>query len=184
MADRNILAPELLRQLIRYDPDTGTLFWLKRDRKFFPSERGCNVWNSLWPGKPALNHISVYGYRVGAVMGVKLLAHRAALMIYHGRPISDHIDHINGIRHDNRLCNLREVTRQINNRNARLYSSNTSGVAGVMWEESHKAWSAKINFDGKQRRIGRFKNKEDAIAARREAEAQHGYTARHGRPAQ
>ena len=143
----------------------------------------CDSWNAKWAGRLALNHITAYGYRVGALLGVKLLAHRAALIIYHGRQISDHIDHINGIRHDNRLVNLREVTRQMNNRNACLYSSNTSGVPGVIWEESRKAWAVKINFDGKQRRIGRFKDKEEAIAARREAEAQHGYTARHGRPA-
>lgn len=76
-----------------------------------------------------------------------------------------HFDHINGIRHDNRKCNLRQVTWSQNNMNKKP-TRNTSGVVGVRYEKDRNKWSAFIM--GK--RLGSFITKEEAIKARKEAE--------------
>lgn len=189
MANRRILTPEVLRQLLRYEPETGKLYWRKREPKWFdpeakrPPEHQCSVWNSAWAGKEALT-AQIYGtYRIGAVLGVRVNAHRVAYSMVHGVHIEDlrEIDHIDGDKANNRIDNLREVPHSENARNASLYKTNKTGVPGVMWEASHKAWAAKINYNGKQRRIGRFKRFEDAVAARKRAEIEHGYHANHGR---
>lgn len=187
-------SPEILRELLRYEPETGKLFWRERDMKWFkPSahkggmrsaEWAMNNWNAKFAHKEALAHVSPKcGYRKGAVLKIPCCAHRVAYAIYHDRQIAGEIDHISGDKTDNRIANLREVDHTGNARNVALYSSNTSGTPGVMWEKSHKAWGVKINFNGKQRRIGRFKKKEDAIAARKHAETVHGYHPNHGRRA-
>ena len=188
MAKQPLPTVEQLRQLLRYDPETGELFWLPRGQEWFeglkrPAQQLANCWNAHWAGKLALRVNSTTGYCSGAVLSRPIQGHRVIWSMAHGVPLDEVglIDHIDGNKSNNRLSNLRMVSQQENCRNAKLYKSNTSGVPGVMWEESHKAWSAKINFGGRQRRIGRFKKFEDAVAARKRAEAQHGYHPNHGR---
>jgi hypothetical protein len=53
------------------------------------------------------------------------------------------IDHINGNRQDNRLENLRWVTRSVNNRNARIYKNNTTEYQGVQYHKRDKSWVAR-----------------------------------------
>lgn len=188
MAVRADITPEILRQLLEYDPETGLLYWKARDESVFADvedSRGpawaARRWNVRYAGKPALDNVQGSGYKKGSVLSVPVLAHRVAFAIHHGRTDFCEIDHINGDKTDNRITNLRDVAHSDNARNVGLYKNNTSGHHGVMWEESHKAWAAKITFGGKQRRIGRFKVKEDAIAARKAAEILHGYHVNHGR---
>lgn len=188
MADRRILTPEVLRQLLRYEPETGKLYWRERGPEWFAGGKRDPVWRArTWNAKFAEQEAftcQIYGtYHIGAVLGITANAHRVAYSITHGIHIEDlrEIDHINGNRSDNRIENLREVGHVENARNAALYKSNNSGVPGVHWEESHQAWSVRINYDGKQRRIGRFKRFDDAVAARKRAEIEHGYHANHGR---
>lgn len=192
MADDRMPSPDILRALLRYEPETGKLFWRERGVEWFQNETEggrdpewrMKGWNKKWAGKEALAHMSpICGYRKGAVLNIPLCAHRVAFSIYHNRKLVGEIDHINGVRTDNRAVNLREVDHTGNARNVALYSSNKSGTPGVRWEEDHKAWSVKINYNGKQRRVGRFKRKEDAIAARKHAEMVHGYHKNHGRQA-
>ena len=184
MANKPILTVEVLRQLISYDPETGELTWKRREAHWFKVDKRNSGpgWNTKWAGKPALNCLQRSGYRNGHLFNVNLQSHRAAYAIGTGIELSDDlvIDHINGVKDDNRLCNLRLIPQRENVRNAKLYSSSKVGVPGIMWEQSHKAWSAKIN-DGKQRRIGRFKCIGQAIKARKEAERRLGYHPNHGR---
>jgi len=104
------------------------------------------------------------------------LEHRVAIAIVSGEWPNGEVDHINGIRHDNRLCNLRVVTKCENLRNKGKYRSNTSGRVGVHWHKQHRKWSAVIAG----RTIGVFKNIEDAIAARELAEKECNYHENHG----
>ncbi len=55
----------------------------------------------------------------------------------------------------------------------RLRTDNVSGTTGVSWDAKRQSWMAKITFQKKHYRLGRYKNKEDAIRARQEAEALH-----------
>lgn len=80
------------------------------------------------------------------------------------------IDHVNRIRSDNTLANLRNVTYAENNLNLSIRSNNTSGTAGVFWHSGFKRWVAKIKVRGKEYALGRFQDKGSAILARRDAE--------------
>ena len=80
------------------------------------------------------------------------------------------IDHANGNKLDNRKSNLRECTIQQNSFNKGIRTNNTSGVTGVVWDKSRNKWHAKIQINGKLIYLGTFKEKEDAIQARRQAE--------------
>ena len=73
------------------------------------------------------------------------------------------IDHINGKPNDNRISNLRDVSRAENSRNAKTPSTNTSGVKGVNWHKAKQKWRAVINIDGhKNKHLGYFDNLEEA----------------------
>lgn len=86
------------------------------------------------------------------------------------------IDHIDRNRANNNLENLRVVTKSINQRNKNLDVRNTSGVQGVWYEKKSKRWRASISIEPNKRiKIGCYKNKIDAVKARKEAEAQYGY---------
>lgn len=80
------------------------------------------------------------------------------------------IDHINGIRSDNRRINLRYVTKQQNSINRKPSKTNTTGVVGVSFNKKYKRYVAQIKKDGAPRFIGSYKNLDDAIAARKEKE--------------
>lgn len=80
------------------------------------------------------------------------------------------VDHIDGNKLDNRRDNLRICTHQENDWNKALISTNTSGVTGVVWDKNRNKWLARIEVNGKTINLGGFKEKEDAIQARRQAE--------------
>lgn len=80
------------------------------------------------------------------------------------------IDHINHIKNDNRKSNLRIVTRCQNNMNMSKRSDNTSGVTGVIWYKTKNKWRAEIIVNKKHISLGYYKNFEDAVKARKEAE--------------
>lgn len=160
---------ELLRETFRYDPETGHLIWLPRGRNLTGLVAG-----GVDPG---------HGYIRVRIGGKLYLAHRVALAITNGAWPEGQVDHINGVRSDNRLVNLRAVTRAVNLRNKAKYRSNTSGVTGVFWHKQHRKWCASICKDGKPRTLGVFVRIEDAIAARRAAEVQNQFHPNHGRNA-
>ena len=87
-----------------------------------------------------------------------------------GLKVGDFADHINRNRLDNRKSNLRTVTKLQNAWNRSTQKNNTSGTAGVSWNNNEKKWLAHIRVDGKQIRIGSYHDKDKAIAARKEAE--------------
>lgn len=80
------------------------------------------------------------------------------------------IDHINGNPLDNRRCNLRVCTHQENSRNLKVCKKNTSGVTGVYWRTRSKRWVAQIMVNGRQITLGYFKDFQDAVKCRKDAE--------------
>lgn len=82
------------------------------------------------------------------------------------------VDHVGGTDTiiDNRKCNLRIVTNSQNQMNRKKPISNKSGVKGVHWDKGKNRWEAQINIENKRIRLGYYKNFEDAVKARKEAE--------------
>jgi hypothetical protein len=76
------------------------------------------------------------------------------------------VDHINNIKTDNRLINLRFATYKENSMNVSMKSNNTSGNTGVFFDKSAQKWKAQICIDGIKKHLGYFKDKDDAIEAR------------------
>lgn len=167
---------EELNELLRYDAETGRLFWKERSASLFQTKRAANIWNAQYPGKEAFTAYNAYGYREGRIFNGLHRAHRIIWAMHFGNA-SDDIDHINGDRSDNRLSNLRAVTRSENRRNCAVRSDNSTGVTGV--KKRKYGWQAYIGTHT----IGNFKTFEDAVVARKAAEAEFGFHPNHGRPA-
>jgi hypothetical protein len=162
MAKEDLLPVDLLRQLLRYEAETGKLFWLHR-----PDAR--QEWNTRYAGKEAMTAVC-RGYRTGHVNGVACRAHRVIWALVHGEWPDGLIDHINGETQDNRLHNLRVVDHTGNSRNRRLGKNSSSGVLGVFLFKPTGKWRAHIRHNGRQIALGDFANFEDAVQARVEAE--------------
>ncbi|HGT7578247.1 TPA: HNH endonuclease [Escherichia coli] len=91
------------------------------------------------------------------------------------------IDHINNVKTDNRICNLREASNNENGWNAGKPSTNTSGVKGVSWDAEKNKWKAHCRVFGKKYTVGRFSSKEYAERAVAEfREKHHGEFFNHG----
>lgn len=181
MSDYPKLPPqETLKAMLDYNPETGELFWKARtpdmfvDRGGWSVEHSCAHWNARWEGKPALKKMW-NGYRVGRVDYKQVGAHRAIWKLVTGEE-PDVIDHINGIRDDNRFENLRNVTFAENRKNVRMTSRNTSGALGIRQDKKSGKWVAVIQ-------VGTFLTKDEAVAARKAAEIALGYHPNHGRQA-
>lgn len=150
-----------LRPVFSYDPETGIV-----------TRRST--------GKP-VGTVNGRGYLVVSFQGRNLYVHRLAWVIAHGAWPLGQIDHVNGIRSDNRLENLRGVTASENSRNRSLPRNNTSGRIGVSFDKRSGKWYAHIRIDGRMIYLGLFVEYEDAVAARAAAEREYGYYANHGR---
>ena len=185
MAKRQLPSLEVLRQLLRYDPETGNFVWLERSEELFEdSRRGRKhdaiAWNSRFAGTVA-GTPNNDGYTLISVFDRRYRAHRLAWLMHHGVPPVGVIDHINGKTSDNRIANLRDVSHMENTRNSKLAANNTSGVNGVSRHRRSGKWSAFIRHDGRQIHLGLFLTKEEAVAARSAADALYMYHPNHGR---
>lgn len=151
MAESN-LTLERLREALTYDPTTGEFRWLKKTAQ------------RVQVGEPAGGTGHPSGYCHIRLDGRRYPAHRLAWFHVYGTWPKVLIDHINGVRDDNRIANLREADRSINAQNEHgLRANNTSGYPGVT---SHwGGWRARINLSGKRTHIGTYLTKEEAHRA-------------------
>lgn len=149
---------------MNYDPITGH-FTDSRGKR-----RGWNMHN---------------GYR-GISFGCRRwYEHRLAWFLTHGY-LPDQIDHINGNRTDNRLCNLRPATNAQNSANTIKGGHGRAGYSGVYFDGRNKfrKWVAKINVCNKQKTLGYFETAEEAgLAADCGRDRFHGSYAGINRPA-
>jgi hypothetical protein len=135
-----------LRESFTYFPETGKLF------------RNSN--------KKFTNSLDVHGYIQVGYMKKIYKAHRLIWAIVHGEFPKGQIDHINNIRHDNRIDNLRDVTQQQNANNKKeKFKTNTSGYKGVCWNKRSKKWQSCISVNNKTIYLGVFEDAELAHKA-------------------
>lgn len=172
---RELPSAVYIRERLDYDPETGVFVW-----------RWCEAmrvqWNARYAGTVAgADH--PHGYRQIRIDGRKHLAHRMAWVIATGEWPDADIDHISGIKTDNRLSNLRAVSHAENQRNQAVPKNNTSGTVGVCWDKALGKWHARIKADGRHIHLGYFTGLADAVAARKAAEITYGFHANHGRVA-
>jgi hypothetical protein len=176
-----MITQKYLKECFSYDPSNGHLIWLHdRPSVHFKNDISRKKWQGKNAGKVA-GCISSNGYVVITLSGKLLKAHRIAWFYTKGNWPDGQIDHINGIKTDNRICNLRSVNHIENARNQKISSKNTSGCSGVVWNKNKGLWMAAI-YDGSKRvHLGYFDDKKSAIQARKEAEVSFGYHENHGR---
>jgi hypothetical protein len=142
-----------LRGLVSYDPDSGELRWL---HKRGPCRAG-----------DLAGHTHKSDRRVAVGIDGKLYrAHRLIWLYVFGEWPRNDIDHINGNPLDNRLCNLRDVSKLVNQQNHRRPGKrNTSGYLGVSWHSAVGLWRACVRVEGRQKFLGVFLTPEEAYAA-------------------
>lgn len=177
------LTAEQVRALLRYEPETGLLFWRERPLEMCPSEAQWKRWNKRLAGKEAFTFLTTYdgnGYRRGRIFDRLYLAHRVIWLIQTGEWPKEQIDHRNKIRTDNRWENLACASNAENSKNKTLQSNNTSGRNGVSWNKCSRRWQAKIKVDGRQKHLGSFSTPEEAAAAREKANITYGFRSGHG----
>lgn len=174
------LTQAYLKEALNYDPATGIFTWRERPREHFPTFRGWRIFNASYALKPA-GGIDPVGYVQIGINKSNYRAHRLAWIYVYGENPRYQLDHINGIKTDNRICNLRDVDQQTNTRNSHLKSDNTSGRVGVHWCATAKKWVARIVISGRTVFLGSYLDFESAANARREAETKYGFHENHGR---
>lgn len=144
------LTAERLRELLNYDPETGVFIRL--------CDYGTAKTGDVAGG---IDH----GYIQISVLGEKHFAHRLAWLYIHAVFPANFLDHINGIRSDNRICNLREATHSENSQNQALNRRNTSGFQGVCQDKRDGKYTARVTHHGKTFSFGYHDTPELANAA-------------------
>lgn len=172
------LSASTVRELLDYDMASGAFFWRERDNCWFHSPGQCRRWNAMHANRCA-GSMDICGYLQICILGTRYQAHRVAWICVTGEWPDDQIDHINGIRSDNRFENLRVVSHAQNQRNRGIRSDNTSGFTGVTRHNPSGRFMAKIKFQKKCRYLGLFDTAEMAHAAYARAARDLGYSKRH-----
>jgi hypothetical protein len=148
------LTHERLVEVLHYDRHTGSFTWSQDGRgRFKRAGAAAGRINPTW------------GRRCIGIDGREYLAARLAWLYVHGRWPEHEIDHINGDRLDDRIENLRDVTRTVNQQNIRRARAGTrSGVLGVFQNTSGIISSA-VQVAGRSHYLGSFETAEQAHAA-------------------
>jgi len=145
------LTQEVLKSVLSYDANTGDFTWVKKHcRKVVVGSKA--------------GSITGQGYVEIAFLNMRFLGHRLAWFYANGHWPVNVIDHIDGVRTNNRLKNLRDVSYTENNQNMRqCRGQNTSTFLGVT--ALKKGWKARIKAGNRQIHLGTFETPELAHAA-------------------
>ena len=156
-----------LKELLKYSQETGEFTWV--------DTRNHNVKIGDVAGQHSQDYVRI------KIDRKTYLAHRLAWLYAYGEWPQGEIDHINHVRSDNRLSNLRDVSRKINSQNRVIPSDNKSGVMGVTWSKADKKWQSTIGARKTYKYLGIYVEWWDAVCARKSAEHERKYHSNHGR---
>ena len=165
-----IVTQKRLKELLNYDPESGVFKW----RKPIVSRNQPEIAGYSEEQKSKIYYTRIY------IDGEKHYAHRLAWLYVYG-VFPEIIDHIDGDGENNRICNLRNTSISENLKNKKLYKSNSSGYHGVRKRKGSSSWRVQIGVDGSPVYLGSYKNLEEAIQVRKNAEIKYGYYSNHGR---
>ena len=133
----------LLQNLLDYNPISGIF------------TRKVRTSNRIKAGDQA-GSLDKAGYLCIRVNGKTYKAHRLAWLYVSGNLPTGEIDHINGDKADNRIVNLRDVTKSVNQQNRKF-------VRG--YSRDGNRWKAQVRFDGKWKHLGCYGTEQEAHAA-------------------
>jgi hypothetical protein len=141
------LTADELRRTVRYNPDTGAFTWIAPVR-------------GVTTGQPC-GYVRASGYRTIMFGKTNYAAHRLAWLYVYGEWPRTFVDHINGVRDDNRIANLREATKSQNGENQRRAKSGSS--SGLLGAHPHgSGFRSSIVQNGVTIRLGTFRTAEEA----------------------
>lgn len=141
---------EAISKQLRYDPDTGNLFW----KQSKPGVRR----NGLAGGDMGRGYFGV------KVSGTRYRSHHVAWFLYYGVWPSSEVDHINCDRGDNRVTNLRLSNRSNNIANS-LPRKGSSEYKGVSFHRGQGKWQSRVCKDGVSYSLGYFDSEKEAALA-------------------
>jgi len=170
MKYRPELTQDLLKQFVHYDPESGIL------RRTHALDRGHNRYEKDFIPKST----NPAGYLQLGLFKYPYLVHRLAFLYMVGR-MPREIDHIDGVRTNNKWSNLREVDTATNHLNMGIPINNKSGVRGVYWYPRYQKWEVTITKNGEHFYLGRYESFEEAIEVRLKAEQEYGFHENHGK---
>lgn len=147
------LTQDYLKEILSYNPETGNFTWLQPRRGHLGHQEAGNLTKT--------------GYIRITVGRQEFFAHRLAVLYMTGAWPTQHVDHVNQVRRDNRWVNIRQATRSQNGVNAGKTRNNTSGFKGVRASKNNKTnpWQAQAALNGKQVHIGSYPTPELAYEA-------------------
>lgn len=156
------------KQKMRVKETVEALLWAKETYEY---RDGALYWKEKVSKKVVVGNragcLNVYtGYRDVRIYGVRFKEHRVVWAILNGEWPKHEIDHVNGIKDDNRIENLRDVTPRVNQATKPLNRNNASGYKCVRWRPDKNKWQAYHSVMGKFKSLGHFISLEAAIAAR------------------
>lgn len=156
---KTTLTEKRLRTLLHYAPDTGVFTRLESVRGVAAGSVAGTKHNR--------------GYLAVRIDGSKYLLHRLAFLYMTGHLPTQGVDHVNGIKSDNRWSNLRKANQSENSQNRRLRKDSTSGATGISFKKAVRLWVVVITIDGKSKHIGYYKSLQEAVIAQTNAKLAH-----------
>lgn len=154
MSKKPLPTVDRLREVLRYEPETGRLI------RLVSRSNRVKVGDEIGSARDAAE------YRAVIVDGTRILAHRVAWAMHYGSWPVGEVDHRNGVRSDNRIDNLRDVTQSVNQQNLRKAKShNSTGYLGVSFHKASLRYHARIRVGGKVHSLRYHATPELAYAA-------------------
>ncbi|WP_020184800.1 HNH endonuclease signature motif containing protein [Methylopila sp. 73B] len=158
MSTPKLITIDRVRHVFSYDGATGILSWR------------ISTTNRVRAGE-AVGSLNRYGYLATTIDGNRQMVHRLIWAFVYGKWPDEFLDHINGDRSDNRLCNLREASALQNAWNCRRHADSVTGVKGINFHKGRKKpFQARIYRSGTVKSLGYFSTIDEADAAYRAAD--------------